>query len=200
MKVVRAKSAGFCWGVRRAIEAAERAAREGGGASIRTDGPLIHNAREVARLAALGVVACADPAALPKGATLLVRAHGIPPARRAWLDALGLRVVDATCPNVTRIQRACAAAGLERLLEALESGAYDVVIADEINCALMCGLLTEADLARIIDARPASTELVFTGRGASPAILARADLVTEMRAVKHYYADKGLPARKGIEE
>ena len=94
----------------------------------------------------------------------------------------------------------CARAGYEKLTAALTSGEYDVVIADEINCALMCGLLSEADLARIIDARPASTELVFTGRGASPAILARADLVTEMRAVKHYYADKGLPARKGIEE
>ena len=94
---------------------------------------------------------------------------------------------------------ACAKAGVERILAAMQGG-YDLVIADEINCALMCGLLTEADLARIIDARPASTELVFTGRGASPAILARADLVTEMRAVKHYYADKGLPARKGIEE
>ena len=94
--------------------------------------------------------------------------------------------------------RACARAGLARVREAL--GKYDVVIADEINCAMMCGLLAESDLLRIVDARPASAELVFTGRGACAAILARADLVTEMRAVKHYYAEKGLPARAGIEK
>ncbi len=93
---------------------------------------------------------------------------------------------------------ACASAGMERILWALER--FDLVIADEINCALMCGLLNEGDLLRVIDARPASTELVFTGRGASPAILQQADLVTEMRCVKHYFADKGLCARKGIEE
>ena len=100
--------------------------------------------------------------------------------------------------EATREDAACARAGVERLLEVM--GAYDVVIADEINCALRFGLLKEGDLLRLIDARPASTELVFTGRGASPAILARADLVTEMRAVKHYYRDKGLPARVGIEK
>ena len=94
---------------------------------------------------------------------------------------------------------ACARAGVQRIIQAMLCGC-DVVIADEINCALMCGLLDEMDLLQVIDARPDSTELVFTGRGASPAILKRADLVTEMRAVKHYYADKGLCARKGIEK
>ena len=94
---------------------------------------------------------------------------------------------------------ACARAGVERVLDAMKRG-YDVVIADEINCAMMCKLLSEEDLMRVVDARPAATELVFTGRGASPAILARADLVTDMRAVKHYYTEKGLPARVGIEK
>ena len=93
----------------------------------------------------------------------------------------------------------CARAGYERLMAALTSGEYDVVIADEINCALMCGLLTEADLLRLADCRPEGTELVFTGRGASQALQDRADLVTEMRPVKHYYAEKKLPARQGIE-
>ncbi len=94
---------------------------------------------------------------------------------------------------------ACAKAGLEKVRKALTGGGYDVVIADEINCALMCGLLAEADLLGLADARPESVELVFTGRGATAAILDKADLVTEMRAVKHYYRDKGLPARAGIE-
>ena len=93
----------------------------------------------------------------------------------------------------------CARAGYEQLTAALTSGAYDLVIADEINCALMCGLLTEAQLLALADARPEGTELVFTGRGATDAILQRADLATEMRLVKHYYQEKNLPARKGIE-
>lgn len=93
----------------------------------------------------------------------------------------------------------CARRGYERLEAALTSGEYDVVIADEINCALMCGLLPEADLLRLADLRPEGTELVYTGRGASEALTARADLVTDMRAVKHYYREKGLPAREGIE-
>ena len=95
---------------------------------------------------------------------------------------------------------ACARAGYEKLTAALTSGEYDVVIADEINCALTCGLLSEEALLALIDARPRGTELVFTGRGATPAVLDRADLVTEMRMVRHYYQDKKLPARTGIEK
>ena len=94
--------------------------------------------------------------------------------------------------------RACARAGLARVREAL--GKYDVVIADEINCACTYGLLDVSDLLSLIDARPATAELVFTGRDACDEVLARADLVTEMRAVKHYYAQKGLCARVGIEK
>lgn len=94
---------------------------------------------------------------------------------------------------------ACARRGCERLEAALTSGEYDVVIADEINCALMCGLLTEADLLRLAGLRPGGVELVYTGRGATEALTARADLVTDMRAVKHYYSEKGLAAREGIE-
>lgn len=135
MKVVRAGHAGFCFGVRRAIEAAERLAREGGGAPVRTDGPLIHNNREVARLAALGVTACADPSALEPGSRLLVRAHGIPPARRAWLDALGLRVTDATCPNVTRIQRACARAAAEGRAVLILGDAGHAEVVGLLGCA-----------------------------------------------------------------
>lgn len=98
-----------------------------------------------------------------------------------------------------RADEACARRGYEKLAAALTSGAYDVVIADEINCALMCKLLTEDDLLRLADMRPDGTELIFTGRGATEAVVDRADLVTEMRLVKHYYQDKNLPARVGIE-
>ena len=93
----------------------------------------------------------------------------------------------------------CARAGYDRLMSVLRSGEYDVVIADEINCATSCGLLTQEDVLSLIDARPEGTELVFTGRGASEAVIARADLVTQMRMIRHYYAEKKLPARAGIE-
>ena len=94
----------------------------------------------------------------------------------------------------------CAREGYRRLEAALCSGEYDVVIADEINCALMCGLLTERDLMDLADRRPEGTELVFTGRGATEALLEKADLATEMHLIKHYYNDKKLPARVGIEK
>ena len=93
----------------------------------------------------------------------------------------------------------CARIGYERAKAALTSGEYDVVICDEINCALMCHLLTEADLLALADLRPEGTELIFTGRGATEALLNRADLATEMRLIKHYYQEKKLPARVGIE-
>ena len=88
--------------------------------------------------------------------------------------------------------------GLVTLSQVLVSGAYDVVIADEANVAVALQLIDENDLLALIDRRPPQVELVLTGRGAPPLVLERADLVTEMRMVKHYY-DQGILARKGIE-
>ena len=82
---------------------------------------------------------------------------------------------------------------------ALTSGRYDVVIADEANVAFQCKIVSEAQLVALIEARPPQVELVLTGRGAPPAVIAAADLVTEMKAVKHYY-EKGVQAREGIEK
>lgn len=94
---------------------------------------------------------------------------------------------------------AAARAGLLKLTDAMLSGKYDVVVADEINVACALGLLTEEELVAAAKKRPAKTELVFTGRGAPPAVLEIADLVTEMCEVRHYYNTKGLLARTGIE-
>lgn len=88
---------------------------------------------------------------------------------------------------------------LDAIATALTSGDYDVVIADEANVAFQCRIVSEADLLNLINARPDNVELVLTGRGAPEAILDRADLVTEMKAVKHYY-EKGVQARAGIEK
>ncbi len=94
--------------------------------------------------------------------------------------------------------RAAARRGLDGVRRALVSGDYDLVIADEANVAVALGLIEPEDLVALIDQRPEQVELVLTGRSAPDAVLARADLVTEMRCVRHYY-DRGVLARKGIE-
>ncbi|MDO9079551.1 MAG: cob(I)yrinic acid a,c-diamide adenosyltransferase [Desulfuromonadales bacterium] len=78
------------------------------------------------------------------------------------------------------------------------SGDYDLVILDELNCAVDLGLIPVTDVTELIALKPLTTELVLTGRGAHPEVIALADLVTEMREIKHYY-NTGQPARVGIE-
>jgi cob(I)alamin adenosyltransferase len=100
--------------------------------------------------------------------------------------------------HVCRTREQRAHDGLLRSREILESGDYDVVILDEIDVAICCGLLTTDDCHEMLDSRPSQVELVLTGRSAPQAILERADLVTEMREVRHYY-HAGAAARAGIE-
>ena len=88
--------------------------------------------------------------------------------------------------------------GLARAREALLSGDYDIVVLDEVNVAIWFGLLTVGDVLALLDQRPDNVEVILTGRRASQEFIERADLVTEMREVKHYYA-QGVEARRGIE-
>lgn len=92
-----------------------------------------------------------------------------------------------------------AGAGLARALEAMLSGEYGIVVLDEINTAVHFKILPERDVLDFIDRRPADVELVLTGRYAPASFVARADLVTEMTAIKHYF-DRGVKAREGIEK
>jgi cob(I)alamin adenosyltransferase len=92
----------------------------------------------------------------------------------------------------------CARKGLADLVRALTAGKFDLVIADEIFCALKAGLISIKELSALLDKKPASVELVLTGRNAPREIIKRADLVTEMRKRKHPF-DKGTGGRKGIE-
>jgi len=87
---------------------------------------------------------------------------------------------------------------LEHARDVVVSAEYDLVILDEINVALDFGLITLADVLSLLDQRPPRVELVLTGRWAPRELIARADLVTEMLAIKHPYND-GVQARKGIE-
>ncbi len=107
MKVVRAKSAGFCWGVERAIDIARKYA-EGGQKSVYTDGPLIHNRQMMEKLEAEGIDEVGDYKSQSKvelkntgkDPVIVVRAHGISPERREYLKSMGTDFKDATCPDV----------------------------------------------------------------------------------------------------
>ncbi len=77
-------------------------------------------------------------------------------------------------------------------------GKADIVVLDEINCAVDFGLLPLPEILEILRRKPDGMEIVLTGRGASEEIIAAADLVTEMKEIKHYYG-KGIDARVGIE-
>ena len=91
-----------------------------------------------------------------------------------------------------------ARAAFEMAREAVASGRYRMVVLDEILGSIKAGLVSEDEVLELASARPADLHLVLTGRGATPGIIEVADLVTEMREVKHHHKN-GVPARRGIE-
>ena len=94
---------------------------------------------------------------------------------------------------------AAARQGLDKVRAVLKAGKHSVVILDEANIAVALNLFSENELLEIIAHKPDKIEIVITGRGAGPGIIAAADLVTEMKEIKHYYKD-GVKARIGIEK
>jgi cob(I)alamin adenosyltransferase len=80
----------------------------------------------------------------------------------------------------------------------IQDGRYNIVILDEINVALELKLISLEDVLKLIESKPSDLELVLTGRNAPEEIVEVADLVTEMKEVKHPFS-KGMEARKGIE-
>ena len=86
----------------------------------------------------------------------------------------------------------------KEVAEVVISGNYDLVILDELNVALHFGLIGRDTVEELLDKVPGNVEVVLTGRCAPDWLIERADLVTEMKEVKHYYA-KGVEARKGYE-
>jgi len=87
---------------------------------------------------------------------------------------------------------------LDRLAQTAEKKVYDLLILDEIVFCLSKGLAKLEDIKKIIDRKDLTVEIVLTGRGATKELIAMADLVTEMKNIKHPF-DKGLSARRGIE-
>lgn len=104
--------------------------------------------------------------------------------------------VDKKHPHPEDIHQAKEA--LKHAREAMLSGEYDILVLDEVNVALDFGLIELSDLLSLLKQKPEGVELVLTGRNAHPALIKRADLVTEMLDIKHPY-HKGIKGRKGIE-
>ena len=101
MKVIVAKNAGFCFGVRRAVDLARQEAQVRG--RVYTWGKLIHNETVVRELSDEGILPVEDLEGLDPGDTLIIRAHGAPPSLFEACKKRGIRTVDATCPFVHRI-------------------------------------------------------------------------------------------------
>ena len=89
--------------------------------------------------------------------------------------------------------------GLRLAKEAIQNKKYDILILDEINVAVEWNLISLHDQLELISKKPKEMELIMTGRYARQEVLDAADLVTEMKEVKHYYKDNKVQARKGFE-
>lgn len=137
MKVVVAKTAGFCMGVRRAMDIALDAAHKdkGKNGGVFTDGPLIHNPQVLELLKGKGIGTVKDKTDF-SGSTVVIRAHGITPARRKELEATGANICDATCPRVTRVQS---------IIRRYSTLGYSTIIVGDEGHAEVVGLLGYAD-------------------------------------------------------
>jgi cob(I)alamin adenosyltransferase len=108
-------------------------------------------------------------------------------------DPRCIRREEVTAEHVAQAHR-----GLERARKAMLSGDYDLIVLDEINVSIWFGLLETEEVLALLDQKPEHVEVVLTGRRAPQALIDRADLVTEMREVKHY-CQQDVTARWGIE-
>ncbi len=111
MKVLLADEYGFCFGVERAVDMVENSLREN--ETVRTLGPLIHNDQEMQRLGRSGVSMISEPVQIKRGETAVIRAHGVTPEVQKALETKASKVVDATCPFVTRVQKLASRAASE---------------------------------------------------------------------------------------
>lgn len=107
MKIIRASVLGFCFGVRRAVELAEKALAENPGKKVYSLGPLIHNENALRALEVKGlhILEEKDIAGLEEGSVVIIRAHGVAPSVTDALEKRGCQIIDATCPRVKASQK-----------------------------------------------------------------------------------------------
>ena len=148
LRIIRADIMGYCMGVRRAVEAAEQALLDNPRRPVYTYGPLIHNPSALSRLSAAGVVITGEPdSPLPadfNGASVIIRAHGIPPLEREELERRHAQIVDATCPRVLLSQK--------RALSFHDRG-YTVILAGDRNHAEITAIAGYAPWCIVLENR-----------------------------------------------
>jgi len=152
------------------------------------------------------------------GLSLRAAGHGLRTViiqfMKGWIDYGELKGVEMLSPYVeihqagrdTFVNRGnpdpedvrLAREGWELARQAILGKRADIVVLDEINCAVDFGLLPVGEVVDLLRRKPEGVEILLTGRGAPPEFLELADLITEMREMKHYYA-KGVDARVGVE-
>ncbi len=133
VEILVAKHAGFCFGVKRAINLAEFASSFAQkGRRVFTMGPLIHNPQEVKRLESMGVYQLSQEEVLGEGDVVVIRSHGLPPEKERSLRSMGLEVIDATCPYVKAVHDA---------VVKLSKEGYFVVLVGEKNHPEVVGTL-----------------------------------------------------------
>ena len=135
MRVIVAKTAGFCMGVRRAMDILLDAANEKNDGKVYTDGPLIHNPQVLEYLEKRDIHVVNGQTDLSK-TTVVIRAHGITPTRRKEIEDLGAKVCDATCPHVMRVQS---------IIKKYAAQGYSTVIVGDKGHAEVIGLLGYAE-------------------------------------------------------
>ena len=112
MEIIKAKSAGFCFGVKRAVDEVQKQIRDGR-KPVYTYGPIIHNEQVVNKLAAQGVRVIRSEEELDQihEGTIIIRSHGVPERIQKKMESLGVNLVDATCPFVKKIHEIARKAG-----------------------------------------------------------------------------------------
>ncbi len=162
MEVVLGKEMGFCQGVRRALEMAERAADAG--EVVRTLGDIVHNPQVVERLRRRGVEVVDSVAGVGPGQVAMVTAHGAPPEVVAQAQAAGVRLLDATCPLVQRVQR---------LARDMAAAGYGVVVCGDPAHPEVQGILGHAGAGAVAGRTLDEVRRQAAGRGLADPWLAR---------------------------
>jgi len=148
-----ARNSGYCFGVKRAIEMAEKALAEG--TAIYSIGPLIHNPPEIEALSRKGIKVVESPEEAPEGSHLIIRSHGVGPEVIERAQKRRLRIIDATCPLVKRAQNKA---------QLLSEEGFEVVVVGERAHPEVEGILSYAPGAVVIESKEDAGKYKSSGR------------------------------------
>ena len=158
MKVEIDKKSGFCFGVRNAVEIAEKALLEG--EKVFSLGPIVHNDKEVERLSSLGLVSIDhDQFRKLKNCKVLIRAHGEPPETYATAEKNNITIIEATCPIVKKLQ-----SGIRLTWEKIKKDNGQIVIFGKPGHAEVVGLLGQTENQGILISKPSDTDKIDYSR------------------------------------